>query len=176
MSKHIRFIPEYCISCGACVVACIDQRDVKVEKKDQSYRTVLQMEHMQEGKQFLNLSAACMHCEDAPCIKACPCGCISKDPRTGCTVYDNTACIGCHSCAKACPYGAPTFSCDGKMEKCNGCSERVARGMLPACVKVCPMDALVLEDYAQERNERLLKSVAESAVQSYIKTEQEMNV
>lgn len=173
MSKHIRFIPDRCISCSACVVACIDQRDIRVEAQEQTYRIVQQMEHVREGKLFLNLSAACMHCSDAPCIKACPCGCLSKDPRTGCTVYDNTACIGCHSCAKACPFGAPTFNLEGKMEKCDGCSERVANGLLPACVKVCPMDALVLEEYDEVRAGRLFSSVAESAVKAYVKLEEE---
>ena len=51
------------------------------------------------------LSAACMHCEDAPCIAACPAGCISKDPETGFTIYDNTNCIGCKSCESRCPFG-----------------------------------------------------------------------
>ena len=79
-----------------------------------------------------------MHCVDAPCISACPVGCLSKDPETGFTVYDNTNCIGCKSCAMACPFGAPRYrKSDGKMVKCDGCNIRVKNGLEPACVKSC---------------------------------------
>ncbi len=56
-------------------------------------------------------------------MTACPVGCIYKDAETGLTLYHTDNCIGCHSCAMACPYGAPTFRPTGakrpreKMEK-----------------------------------------------------------
>ena len=84
-----------------------------------------------------------MHCNDAPCIAACPVGCLSKDPETGFTVYDNTNCIGCKSCAMACPFSAPRYrASDGKMVKCDGCNERVKNGLQPACVRACSFGAL----------------------------------
>ena len=89
-------------------------------------------------------TVSCMHCADAPCVMGCPCGCLTKDAETGFTLYDTTNCIGCHSCAMACPYGVPGFGPDGKMRKCDACIERQRAGMLPACVKVCPTGALVL--------------------------------
>ena len=87
-----------------------------------------------------------MHCTDAPCIAACPVGCLSKDPDTGFTIYDNTNCIGCHSCALACPFGAPTFGEDDKMTKCDGCYDRVKAGLQPACVQACFFRALTVVD------------------------------
>ncbi|MDE6937714.1 MAG: 4Fe-4S binding protein, partial [Lachnospiraceae bacterium] len=75
-------------------------------------------------------------------ITACPCNCLSKDKETGFTVCDNTNCIGCHSCAMACPFGAPSYRGDGKMVKCDGCAERVKHGLEPACVNNCPTGAL----------------------------------
>ena len=42
----------------------------------------------------------------------------------------------------ACPFGVPSFNREGKMEKCDGCSVRLAHGMEPACVRVCPTGAL----------------------------------
>ena len=58
-------------------------------------------------------------------------------------VYDNTNCIGCKSCAMACPFGAPRYrKSDGKMVKCDGCNIRVKNGLEPACVKSCTFGAL----------------------------------
>ena len=52
------------------------------------------------------------------------------------------ACIGCHSCSIACPFGVPRFGADGTMQKCDLCSERLEDGLEPACVRVCPTKAL----------------------------------
>ena len=85
---------------------------------------------------------ACMHCPDAPCVAACPSACIAKDPETNLTIFDNTNCIGCHSCAMACPFGIPSFNEEGKMQKCDGCAVRIQNGLEPACVRACPAGAL----------------------------------
>ncbi len=121
------------------------------------------MELERGGKQkFQYLSVSCMHCEDAPCVAACPSACIYKDPESGLTLYDNTNCIGCHSCAMACPFGAPTFGPDGKMNKCDGCGERIKYGLEPACVRICPTKALRLygeEEYSGVLRERSLRKI-----------------
>ena len=49
------------------------------------------------------------------------------------------------------------------MMKCDGCVERVKRGMLPACVKVCPFDALKLyteEEYQKVKVDRSAHRIA----------------
>ena len=141
------FYQERCVACGACQVTCMDQNDILVQKGAQPLRKAFQVEYAKDGKaHFGYFSAACEHCEDAACINACPANCISKDINTGFTVYDTTNCIGCRSCSMACPHGAPTTDLDGKMIKCDGCNERVKAGLLPACVAVCPFDALKLEE------------------------------
>lgn len=134
-----------CISCGACSVACMDQNDFVPDADQRPFRNVFDAERKDgDTVEYSHLSLACMHCPDAPCITGCPVACIEKDPETNLTVYDNTDCIGCHSCAMACPFGVPSFNEDGQMVKCTGCYIRIHNGMLPACVRVCPTGALQL--------------------------------
>lgn len=134
-----------CVGCGACVIACDDQNDIDIKAGEIPLRQIFEIEHTSSKPYSTSfLSVACMHCEDAPCIKACPSQCICKDETTHLTIYDNTNCIGCHSCALACPYGIPKFNQYGKMYKCDGCNERIKAGLKPSCVKVCPVDALKL--------------------------------
>lgn len=133
---------EKCVACGACAVACMDQNDINPDRGDPMLRTVGTLEPSVNYGMFSFLSLSCMHCTQAPCIAACPVLCLSKDNR-GLTVYDRTKCIGCHSCAMACPFGAPKYAADGKITKCTGCSVRQEYGYTPACVRVCPTKALI---------------------------------
>ena len=136
------FDAELCCSCGACAVACMDQNDYDPKTGNAPFRTIFEMQHKDEKPVFTHYSVACMHCSPAPCITACPVGCLKKDPETDLTIFDTTDCIGCHSCSMACPFGAPSFNAQGKMEKCNSCYLRLQHGMEPACVRVCPTNAL----------------------------------
>lgn len=145
MKLLFEFDAEKCSACGACAVACMDQNDIDVTAGQQPYRKVYAYE---SGDERVYMSISCLHCADAPCVTACPVGCLKKDAKTGLTCYDTTHCIGCHSCAMACPYGAPSFRSGGekpareKMEKCHGCLSRIEAGLTPACVHSCPTGAL----------------------------------
>ena len=155
---------EKCIGCGACAIACMDQNDTQPQEGDTPFRQCFTVE--KEGGDNATVSyfsIACMHCKNAPCIQACPVGCLKKDKDTGFTVYDNTNCIGCHSCAMACPFAAPCFEKNGKMIKCDGCIERVKHDMEPACVRVCPYKALELiseEEFVNRSREKKAHALA----------------
>ena len=132
---------DKCVACGACAIACMDQNDRKPDEGDTIFRKIGNAEPILPNERIIFLSSGCMHCDDAPCITACPSNVLRKN-EMGLTVFDNTNCIGCHSCLLACPYGAPTFGPSGKMEKCNGCAVRLENGLEPACVNICPTGAL----------------------------------
>jgi anaerobic dimethyl sulfoxide reductase subunit B (iron-sulfur subunit) len=164
MSKIFILDTEKCIGCSSCAIACMDQNDIEPYEGDIPFRVCFTVEQgSDKDSPFSYLTMACMHCEDAPCINSCPAGCLSKDMDTGFTVFDNNNCIGCHSCAMACPFAAPCFDKDGKMVKCDGCIDRVRAGLEPACVRVCPYDALQLvakEDYEKEQKYKKAKLLA----------------
>lgn len=155
---------DKCVACGACAVACMDQNDISLKDGDKPFRSVAVVERPGDpNREITYLSMGCMHCANAPCVAACPVGCLRKN-EMGLTVYDNSACIGCHSCAMACPFGAPTFRANGKMEKCNGCQARLEYGMLPACVRACPTGALTCmpeEESLKQRRERTMRALVE---------------
>ena len=46
----------------------------------------------------------CHHCADAPCVAACPTGCLYADDDHVGVIKEK--CIGCRNCVLACPYGA----------------------------------------------------------------------
>ncbi|MGN0404062.1 MAG: 4Fe-4S dicluster domain-containing protein [Bariatricus sp.] len=138
-----------CCACGACAVACMDQNDTDTANGMHPFRSVFRDE-WGDGIFPSYFSIACMHCKEAPCVLACPCGCLYKDEETGLTLYNNDCCIGCHSCAMACPFGAPAFGPDGKMNKCDGCIQRLRAGMAPACVRACAFGALQLVSKAED--------------------------
>lgn len=156
-----------CSSCGACAVACMDQNDIDIPAGERAFRCVFRAEEKDDhGCAISFYSSACMHCTDAPCVTACPVGCIFKDLETNLTIYDNTNCISCHSCAMACPFGAPAFGKNGKMQKCDGCIERIRHGLVPACVRVCPTGALRLVSEGQDNDARIsLHSMSERLVE-----------
>jgi Fe-S-cluster-containing dehydrogenase component len=102
-----------------------------------------------ESKPFLLL---CNHCENPPCVRACPTQATFKR-FDGIVMMDFHRCIGCRFCMAACPFGARSFNfrdprpfiktlnrdfptrTKGVVEKCNFCAERLAVGKLPACVE-----------------------------------------
>ncbi len=133
-----------CIGCHACTVACKAENDVPVG----SFRTWVK--YTERGKfpdiKRLFLVERCNHCSDAPCVTICPVNALEKRPD-GIVDLDRDACIGCRACMQACPYDAIYLNEDlGAVEKCHFCAHRVDQGLEPACVTVCPVDAIIPGD------------------------------
>ena len=105
----------------------------------------------------------CNQCEDAPCVAACPTSAMYRRPD-GIVDFDKTACIGCKACIAACPYDAIFINPeDHSAEKCNFCAHRLDVGLEPACVVVCPTQAIIVGDLA-DPNSRAAQMVQREAV------------
>lgn len=147
MEKNIFIFDENkCVGCGACVVACINENGFN---EFFTYRNVMNSNPEQTpGKLLYNLSIACNHCEDSPCLKNCPAKAYSKDLKTGAIIHNPNKCIGCKYCTWACPYNAPKYNPQKKIvEKCTFCNHRLSEGLIPACTNACPTGAL---DFSKE--------------------------
>lgn len=88
----------------------------------------------------------CMHCEKPACVSACIVGAFKKWDD-GIVTWDDDKCIGCRYCMVACQFQIPTYdydkSIDPHIRKCDLCFDRKKEGKLPACVEICPNEALV---------------------------------
>jgi anaerobic dimethyl sulfoxide reductase subunit B len=144
MSHAFHLNVDRCTGCFTCAVACMDQNDLEVAGPEPiAWRQVFQIETGSGDEARLRyVSLACMHCEDAPCIMACPTSAIAREAGTRVVGINGELCIGCHSCSIACPFGVPRYGRDGIMQKCDLCSTRLEYGLEPACVRACPTKAL----------------------------------
>ncbi len=137
------FIFDYakCVGCHACIVACYVENEVEPPIAWRQINTFNSKRIPLAG--FLNLSIACNHCVEAPCLKACPAKAYIKDEHTGAIIHQPEKCIGCRYCTWACPFDAPKYNeSHGIVEKCNLCNHLVYKGLKPACAKQCPTGAL----------------------------------
>lgn len=140
-----------CIGCQYCTFAC---EAVNNLADDMRY-CVVTTETTQSGDEFF-LSRPCMHCDEAPCVHACPVEATYKRPD-GIVAMNYDRCIGCRYCQVACPYDARVFNWKdpievspqspafgyqevpnrprGVVEKCTFCSHRIdpglERGLVP---------------------------------------------
>jgi Fe-S-cluster-containing dehydrogenase component len=92
-----------CIGCGACTIAC---KTENATPGDVWYAPVIEEEVGEYPDARLEfLPVLCNHCEDAPCLKACPTRALARRDD-GIVLADDDACIGSRACMNACPYGA----------------------------------------------------------------------
>ena len=136
-----------CIGCHACTVACKSENHVPLGE----FRTwvkYVEKGHFPEVKRHFTV-LRCNHCDAAPCVEICPTVALHK--REDAIVdLDRDACIGCRSCMQACPYDALYLDDSGTAGKCHFCAHRTEIGLEPACVVVCPEQAIVAGDLSDE--------------------------
>lgn len=104
---------------------------------------------------------SCHHCAEPKCLAACPHGAMVL-AEDGVVRVLADKCNGCAACVEACPWHIPVVAHEaGPAVKCTLCDGLAARGEEPACVKICPEDALRLVE---------LSELADSGREAYART------
>lgn len=158
MNRFVIADMTQCIGCRTCEIAC-----VVAHSADNKVSTLMPEQfhpRLSVMKSFaVSTPILCHQCEDAPCENACPNGAIITGSH-GVQLLASR-CIGCKTCMLVCPFGAMSIierPADGQQaadsqpvmasgsgraqaHKCDLCHQRESG---PACIEVCPTNALKL--------------------------------
>ncbi len=150
-----------CIGCRRCEYACKGAHDIpqgslqdyddrsvfeKLRRPEIDALTVVnEFTNSKDPDTPIDVKVQCMHCDYPACVSACIVGAISKQ-ENGSVIWDTDKCIGCRYCMIACPFQVPAFEYNKALQpdivKCDFCFDRTKDGGIPACVEICPMEAL----------------------------------
>ena len=161
MRKAVFRDMEACVNCKTCIIACKVKHmssthpvsRALARPKSRNLLNVYQCGPEIRGDRIYQafVSIACMHCQEAPCIRVCPVSAIYKDTQTSITLVDREKCIGCMSCVEACPHEPSRAVWDFEEEHAQICdlctdtpfwNEEGGPGGKQGCVEVCPVGAI----------------------------------
>jgi len=152
-----------CIGCHACTVACKAEHDDPIGVNKTWVKYIEKGEFPNTSRNFSVMR--CNHCDDSPCTDVCPVTALFER-EDGIVDFDTERCIGCKACLQGCPYDALYIDPEtSTAAKCNYCSHRVDTGREPACVTVCPEDAIVAGDLENPET-NIAQTVADQEVQA----------
>jgi len=164
MPKSFFIDTSRCTACRGCQLACKEWNELPPNKTKQTgshqnppdlnpnnYKLVRFSEHLENDTvQWYFFPDQCRHCLEPPCkdtIEGYVPGAATQDPETGAVLYtEKTKEVPFEEVRSSCPYDIPRKAADGRLVKCTMCNERVARGLLPACVKACPTGTMNFGD------------------------------
>lgn len=161
---------EKCSGCRACEVACFAVHLKNPLKTVGAVTTPVIPNLYVTKSERGTMPIQCHHCENAPCLLSCATRAITRENDV--VVINRRKCIGCKNCVVACPFGAigllgaaeiaeigKLYGCCGVPKdgtavkyvyKCDLCAGRDK----PACVSVCPNEALRVVDASDELSDK----------------------
>lgn len=140
-----------------------DPDNIAASGADGKYRFDNRYEDAKVEKAFF-VPKMCNHCEHPSCVQVCPVGATFRT-KDGVVLIDHEYCIGCRYCIQACPYGARFFNAELNVaEKCTWCYHRITKGLQPACVEVCPVEARIFGDL-NDRDSSISNFIRDNRVQ-----------
>jgi molybdopterin-containing oxidoreductase family iron-sulfur binding subunit len=164
-----------CNNARACVEKCQEAHDLSYH---QEFMKVQLIQDNKETKPFW-FPKPCFHCDEPSCVKVCPTGATFKRDDN-IVLIDTTRCIGCKFCITSCPYSARIFNwghsdkfdrkdipyspetsipgTEGTVIKCDFCPDLLRQGVLPHCVRGCPMGVI----YFGDKNEDMVTNGEET--------------
>ena len=157
-----------CHDCNNCFLACKDEHwendhlpvAVAAPRHGSRWMDILNVER---GQYPLNdvayLPHACMHCDDAGCMKASTDGAVYKR-EDGVVIIDPVKAKGKKELVESCPYNAIFWNEEKQVaQKCTMCAHLLDDGWTqPRCSQTCPTGALAFL-YAEDAEiEQLKKS------------------
>ncbi len=151
-----------CTGCYNCFTACKDeywdndyppysaaqpkhgQFWINIDTKERGSHPYIKVTH---------IPVLCMHCEEAPCIKAAKDGAVYRRPD-GIVIIDPQKAVGQKQIADACPYHVIFWNEEKQLpQKCTLCVHRLEQGKIPRCVQACPSGALTFGDLDDPQSE-----------------------
>ena len=164
-----------CEDCNNCFLSCKDEhcgndwpgysasqplhghRWMNIDRKERGEFPVIDVAY---------LPTPCMHCDNAPCIKAAKNGAVYKRDD-GLVIIDPEKAVGQKQLAASCPYGTIWWNEEKDLpQKCTGCAHLLDDGWKkPRCVQACPTGALSIQLAAPGELDRLKKDGAVSTLE-----------
>ena len=167
MSKVMIINVDECVGCYCCQIACKDEHvanDWSPYSKPQpdTGQFWIKIKEMERGTtpkvKVTFIPTICMHCDNAPCIHACPEAAIAKRDD-GIVLINPNKCNGCKICIDACPYEAIYFNKELSIaQKCTMCTHLLDKGWKePRCVDACQRGAKTFGDENDPKIKELLE-------------------
>ena len=141
----LSIVNHLCWGCRTCEVACKQENRAAA-----GVRLIAVREDgpnlVDDRSEFLFQVNLCRHCDEPPCVDACPEAAIAQRDD-GIVVMDYDLCTGCQACIPECPYNVIALDEERDIaQKCNLCHHRVDHGLIPACAdNVCPAHCIQFE-------------------------------
>src|SRR6185369_9814003 len=149
-----------CIGCRSCEAACNKEQNLPQPETSFDDKSVFEEPRRPDAKAYTVVNeyekkdkggpvyrkVQCNHCNEPACLTSCFVNAYTKT-KEGAVIYNSKVCVGCRNCMIACPFNVPGYDYESVLnpvvKKCILCYDtRLKVGRPPACVDICPQEAL----------------------------------